>query len=194
MKSWVAPASEGRKNGLGLLQLIADGELVRILHLGQLAVGNELDLRAGRAQALALRHVLPEEAEVLGREGMAVRPFVALAQAEREDAALLHVDRRQDVRDQLQRLRVADEPRIAVDVEQAHIAGAADQHPQLAAGLADLRHALDHPRLLGRLGPCLGSREAPAPLPRGAPSGTCSFVFSAPFAHEVPWFRLDQRA
>ena len=140
----------------------ADGELVQHLDLGQLAIDHELDVGAAERQVLVGGDVLPEEAEVLRGEGLAVGPFVALAQAQGEDPAILDLVAGEDVGHEVEVAVEADQVRVAVDVEEARLALAADQHPQLAAGLADL-DALDHPRLVRRAG-----RAGPAAMPRAA--------------------------
>ena len=145
-----------------------------------------------------MRDVLPEEAEVLGGEGLAVGPSVALAQVEREDAAVLDLVAGQDVGDELEVAVVADQARVAVDVEQARVARAADQHPQLAAGLADLgcssitRGSSGGP---ARAVAAAGSKRASTAARRGAawpvPAHLCSQPASA---HEVPGSTSTQRA
>ena len=82
------------------------------------------------------------------------------AQVEGEDAAILDLDILEDVRLQLERFVVGDQPGIAVHHHEAGVLGPADQHVQLAAGLAHALGAihLDHARLVGR--PCAGRRHA----------------------------------
>ena len=139
---------QGRdEEAVGLGPGPADGQLVQHLDHGLLAVDEQADVGAAEGQVLVVLDVVPVEADVLGGERLPVRPFVALAQAQGEDPAVLDLVARQDVGDELELGREADQVRIAVGVEEAGVALAADQHPQLAAGLADL-DALDHPRLV----------------------------------------------
>ena len=63
---------------------------------------------------------------------------MALAQLEREDAPVLHLERLEDVGDQLELAVVAHQARIAVDHEEPRVAAAADQAVQRAAVLAGL--------------------------------------------------------
>ena len=147
-----------QEEGVGLRPGVADRQPVRELDLGRLAVDDQGDVGAGRGQVLVERHVLPPEAEVVRGEGLPVRPAVALAQVEGEDPPLLDLVGRQDVRDELQVRRAADEAGVAVDGVQAGLAGAADQHPQVAARLPDLGHAHDA-RVIRRSGNGRNLRE-----------------------------------
>ena len=93
---------------------VADRERVDDLHLRQLAVDHQLPGRPERAELLVVGDVLPKVTEILGRERRAVRPAMALAQPQREDPAVLDLDRAQDVGHELQLAVVADQARIAV--------------------------------------------------------------------------------
>jgi hypothetical protein len=129
---------------VGLRPAVADGLRAQDLDLRQLALDHELARRPERAELEVGRHVLPPVAEVLGREGRPVRPAVARPEVESEGAPGLDVDRLGDVGHELEIAVVADQTRIAVDHEQARLAAAADQHPQIATPLAercDLGHA-----------------------------------------------------
>src|SRR5258706_10888953 len=77
--------------------------------------------RTGRRDVFVVRDVFPEVAKILGGERLAIRPFVALAQMEREDAAVLNVDRPQDIRLESQFRGPTDETRIAPSVEQTYV-------------------------------------------------------------------------
>ncbi len=147
----MAAASAGNEEAVGLGPGPAHGELVQHLDLGRLAAGQELDVDTAEREIFVGGDILPEEAEILGSEGLAVGPFVPLAQVEREDPAVLDLVTGQDVGDEVQVAIEADEVGVAVDVEEPRFALAADQHPQLAAGLADV-DAFDHARLIGRAG------------------------------------------
>src|SRR5690606_6016822 len=82
-------------------------------------------------------------------EGMAVGPFVALAEMEREDAVALVLDPLEDVGHELGLGRPAHQPRVAVDHHEARVLGACHQGPKLAAVAAELRRREDE-RMLGK--------------------------------------------
>ena len=105
---------------------------------GELAVDEEDGLGPGRRKLLVVGDVLEIEAEILRREGLAVRPAMALAQREGEDAVVLDLDLLQEVRPQLQLLVIADEPRIGIDGDEPKIARLAHQAAQIPAVAADL--------------------------------------------------------
>ncbi len=89
-----------------------------------------------RRQFLVVGDVFPEVAEVLGRERMAVRPFVAGPELQRELAAVLGLVARQNVGMQRQLVVVHDQPGIGVKRHQARVARGGDQHVAVAAGAA----------------------------------------------------------
>src|SRR3546814_3460502 len=78
------------------------------------------NFRADGKELLVGGDVFPEVAEVLGGEGMAVRPAMPLAQLQGETAAVLDLQPLQDVRHDLERLVVGHQARVAVDVQKAH--------------------------------------------------------------------------
>ena len=84
-----------------------------------------------------------------------------LAQVQGEDPAVLDLDVLEDVRHQLELFIVRDQPGIAVDHHEAGVLGPADQHVQLAAGLADglVAVELGHARLGGWPGAGRRARE-----------------------------------
>jgi hypothetical protein len=68
---------------------------------------------------------------------MPVRPFVSVAQVEREDPTILDVHRFEDVRLEPQSGGVADQARITVNHHHTGVFRPAHQHPYLAAGTTD---------------------------------------------------------
>src|SRR6185369_10076441 len=88
---------------------------------------------------------------------------MALAQLHGEHALVFHIDAFEQVGDDVEILVVADQPRVTVDHQHAHVPAAPDQHVQAAAVLAGLRaggqfhhqrilrQALDQRRQLARL-------------------------------------------
>jgi hypothetical protein len=107
--------------------------------------------RHGR-EGLVGRDVLPVEAQVLRREGLAIRPAMPLAQAKGEDAPFLDGEIGEQVRLELQRLIEADQPGKAEDVEQPRVPGPADQRAEIPAAPAQLRDVAQHPGLVGKPG------------------------------------------
>jgi hypothetical protein len=110
------------KIGVGLVPAVADRPLVDDLDLRRLAVDEEFDGRTGRRQFAVVGDILPEEAEVVGGEGVAIRPFVAGAQLQGELATLLDFVALEDVGVQLELVVVDDEAGVAVDRHQTGIA------------------------------------------------------------------------
>ena len=120
--------------------------------------------RAGRRELGVVGDILPEEAEILGGEGRAVGPFLALAQMEGEDPPVLDIEAFEDVGDELVLGVIADQLRIAIGHEIARVLGRGHQHGELAAVIA--RHL---PRPLeagdvGIVGQALGDRRQLAVL------------------------------
>jgi hypothetical protein len=148
--------------GVGLVPRVLDGERVDDLDLGRLAVDQKLDIRSSRGEVLVAGDVFPEEPEILGREGMAVGPFVTGAQLERELAAVLLLVALEDVGLQLELVVVDDEARVAEDGHQAGIARTGHQHVELAALLAGTLAAREMPHDPGLLG------DAPVDRRQGA--------------------------
>ncbi len=137
---------------VGLLPRVLDGKRVDDLDLRRLAVDQKLDVGTAGGEVLVVGDVFPEEAEILGSEGLAVRPFVPGAQLEGELAAVLLLVALEDVRLQLELVVVDDEARVAEDRHQTRIARAGHQHVELAALLAGTvatGKVIDHPGLLG---------------------------------------------
>ena len=130
------PGQRRQEEGVGPRPGIAHGKLVDDLDRRQLLLDQEIARRPDRAELGIVGDVLPPVAEVLGRERRAVRPAMACPQMEGEALAVLDVDRSGEVRHQLERAVVADQPGVAVDHQQAGVAAAADQGLELAAGLA----------------------------------------------------------
>ena len=148
---------------VGLRPAVAHGGLVQHLDLGGFAVDQEIPRRPRRGELPVVGDVLPVVAEVLGGKEMAVGPAMALAQLHGEDASFLHLDRLEDVGNDVQVPVVAHQPRVAVDGEKPRVAAAAGERVQRAAMAAEaraafaerhderlLRHALFHRRQFSR--------------------------------------------
>ena len=82
----------GEEQGIGLVPAVAHVPLVEDLEARELAVDEENRFGPGRRKLLVVGDVLEIEAEILRREGLAVRPAMALAQREGEDAVVLRLD------------------------------------------------------------------------------------------------------
>ncbi len=106
---------------------------------GSFAVGEEQAFRPSRRELLIVRHILEIETEILNCERLAVRPAMALAQRQGEDAAaIVDLDILQEVGPQIELLIVTHEPRIGVDRHQSQIARLAHQAAQIPAIAAEL--------------------------------------------------------
>ena len=150
--------------GVGLVPSVLDRQLVNDLDLGRFAVDDKFDRRAGRRQLGVVGNVFPEETEIVGGKGMAVRPLVPGPQLQGELAAFLDFVAFQDVGMELELVVVHDQASVAVDRHQARIAHAGDQHVELTALLARAvtsGEPLGDPRLLGNT---LGDRRQRARL------------------------------
>jgi len=90
-----------------------------------------------RRQVLVVGDILPVIAKILGRERLAIGPLVALTQMQRENAAVDVVDALQDVRRELQRLVVADEPRVPVHRHHPDVAVLGEQRANFTAVAAE---------------------------------------------------------
>ena len=136
--------------------------------------------QAERRQVGIVGDILPEVAEIRGRERLPVRPAVAGAQVQREDAAVDVLDALEDVRDEVQLLVVADEARVAVDdhhpdvavlrEQRAQLAAIAPDRPVAAVDVDDQRHArqpLRHRRQLAVLDVGLEQRRLLGAGPSG---------------------------
>ena len=130
----VRPGEGGQEQRVRLRPAIADRRLVEHFEARRLAFWQQLHRQSRGRQFGVLCHVLEPIAEILGGKGMTVRPFHSLAQMQGKDAALLDIDRFEDVGLDLERRRIADQPRIAVDDHHAGILGGRHQHAQLPPG------------------------------------------------------------
>ena len=110
--------------------------LVDHLDLGRLAIDQQFARRADRREVGVVGDVFPVVAEILGGEGRAIGPFMALAQMEGEDAPFLDVEALQDVGHQIVMRVVAHQPRIAIDHHVAGVLGRGHQHVQFLAVFA----------------------------------------------------------
>ena len=119
--------------GIGLVPAVLDGALVDDFDPGRLAVDQKLDRQAGRRELLVVGDIFPEEAEILGGEGLAVGPSMAGAQLEGELAAVLGFVTFEYVGMQFELVVVNDQARVAVDRHQRRIARVGHQHVELAA-------------------------------------------------------------
>ncbi len=117
---------------------ILDRQLVDDLEFRFLAIDHHLGRNAFAAQFGVLDHVLPEIAEVLGGEGMAVGPFVPLADVQREFLVVDDIDRLEEVGLHLDIRAIADQTRIFIDRDLAEIFLVFHQHAHVAAVFADL--------------------------------------------------------
>jgi hypothetical protein len=81
-KEWGGPRLAFDEVGVGFVPDVPDGALVDDVDLGRLVFDQELGRQAGGRELLVVGNVLPVEAEILGGEGLTVRPFVAAAQLE----------------------------------------------------------------------------------------------------------------
>ena len=93
--------------------------------------------QAERRQVGVVGDILPEIAEIRRRERLPVRPPVARAQVQREDAAVDVLDALEDVGDEVELLVVPHEARVAVDDHHPDVAVLRHQRAQLAAVAAD---------------------------------------------------------
>ncbi len=139
---------QGRGSGVGE----AHPGVVDLLHLGGRAVGVLDPARQAGRQLLVEQHVVVPEQDVVGREGLAVRPACALAQVDRPALVVgrglrperdLGLDLGAVGREAEQ--RVVDDADVVVGVGRPQ-EGAAP-HPAILADLLDHRH---HQRLLGQ--------------------------------------------
>ena len=111
---------------------VAHGVLVEHLEVRRLALHEIHAGRTERSQRLVRGDVFPVVAEVLAGERPAVRPPVAGAEPQGEDAPVHDVQPGQEIGSEAVVGVVADQSRIAVDDHQAHVLAAAHQQPQLA--------------------------------------------------------------
>ncbi len=147
-----------QKLRIGLGPAVAQREVVEHLEFRRLAVHQQIARRPGRGQLPVVGDVIPVVAEILRGERMPVRPAVPLAQLEREHASVLDLEALHDVGNDVELPVVADQPRVAVDHQQARVAAAPDQRVERAAVLArGLR--VDHQRRLRQ--PLLHRRQPP---------------------------------
>jgi hypothetical protein len=77
-------------------------------------------------------HVFPAIAEILGGEGMPVRPAMTAPQSQGKDPPFLDLVGCKDIGHEVQVLVEADKPRIAVERHVSYVALPADQHPHSA--------------------------------------------------------------
>ncbi len=133
------PGQCGQEVVVGDVPAVADGDGVNDLDLRRLVAGEQELRRPARRQLRMVGDVLPEEAEVLGGEGLAVGPLVAAPQMEGEDAVVLDLVALDDIRAQCPALVVADQPGVAVDHHHPGVLGHARQHAQAAAIAAGLQ-------------------------------------------------------
>jgi hypothetical protein len=141
-----------QEHRVGPRPCVANRQLVEHLDQRGLAIHQKIDRRTYRRERVVGCDVFPIKPQILGGERLTIRPAMTLAQPEGEDAAVFDGEVGQDVRHKLEILVVADEPGVAVDVEQARVPGAAHQHPHVAATVADLGNILKHTRLVRRPG------------------------------------------
>src|SRR5262249_2589542 len=113
-KDRVGPGKRRQEQRVRLRPGVADRRLVDYLEFWRLAAGHHLHGQAARRQLLIADDILKPITEIVGREGLAVRPFVARTQMQRENAPFVDINTEQHVGDDRQRRRVGDEPRIAV--------------------------------------------------------------------------------
>ena len=110
-----------------LVPAVSDRALVEDLEARRLAVQHHELGDAGRRDLGVVRHVLPVVAEVVGRERMAVRPAMAVAEAEGEDLVVLVLELCQKVGLERELFRVADEPGVGLDRHVADVPPAGDE-------------------------------------------------------------------
>ena len=150
--------------GVGPVPGVADRAVVEDLDPRRLAVDQQFDRRSGGREVAVVGDVLPEETEVLGGEGLTVRPSVAGAQREGEDAVFVVLVALQDVGLELELGVIDDQPRVAVDRHHDGVARAHHQHGELAAGTARAvaaGEAADHQWLFGKTAG--DRRQSPGP-------------------------------
>ena len=131
------PGESRQEKRIGVRPRIAHGQFVDDLDLGGHALDHHFAWRAGGRKLLVIGDIFPVIAEVLRRERVTVRPAVALAQLESEDAPFLYREAFEDVGHKIVVLVIADKARIAVNGEQLHVLVAVDQHAPLAAVVAN---------------------------------------------------------
>ena len=129
----------GQEEWIGAGPGVAHRGLVDDLEYWPLPVHQHGSGRARRRELLVVCHVLPIETQVLGGEGVAVGPFVPLAQAHGEDAAFLDVDSGKNVRHQVEVPVVAHQAGVAVDHHHPGVLGPSHEQAQAAAVAARLQ-------------------------------------------------------
>ncbi len=128
-----------QEDGVRLVPGVANGGFVDDLELRRLAARQHLRRRAEGRQVGVEDDVFPPVAEILRREGRAVRPAVTRPQMEREDPVVLDIDGFEDIRFKVEVGVVRDQSGIAVREQDAYVLRPRHQHGHVAAGLAGVR-------------------------------------------------------
>ena len=129
----VGPRQRRQEQRVGPRPAKPHGACVEHLEFRPLSVRQHRDRQTAWRQVGIFRDVLEPVAEILGREGLPVRPFVPGPQPQRKHPVVLDIGRFENVGDEGERRRIGDEPRIAVDDHEPRVFRARHQHAQIAA-------------------------------------------------------------
>ena len=130
---------------------VAHRGFIGILHQGWFALHQQFGRGAGGAQVLVVCDIFPEVAEIVARKRCSIRPLMPLAKLQRIYPVFLDVHAFQYVGCHLQIPVIANQPRVAVHHQHAHIARASYQHiqrPTMLTSLAGLAVHDDHQRVV----------------------------------------------
>ena len=133
-----ARAGQGMQQGrIGRRPAVTHAGLVQHFEGRPFAVDQEFARNAGRGEVLVVGHVLPPVAEIFGREGMTVGPFVSGSQMKGENPVVLDLDLFEDVRHQLEIGVIADEAGVAVNGHLSKVPAFGHEQAQLPAVSTD---------------------------------------------------------